>query len=72
MTRDSEQIWETFVQSVLDSRRQIAIIAEDLLDFPDIAEACRQYAEALGQLATTLTDAEKRQAVMNAVLEQGE
>lgn len=58
------------MQALMKRHREFLVAAQALADLPDIAEAQRQYAAALDKEATALTEAEKKQATMNAVLEQ--
>lgn len=63
--------FEELMRAIEKGRVQELIMWQVLADLPDITEARRQYAEALGKSADALTEAEKKQAFMNAVLEQG-
>lgn len=63
--------FEALVRASEKGRAQKLIMWQVLADLPDIAEARRQYAEMLGKEVAALTEAEEKQAFMNAVLEQG-
>ena len=66
-----KDVFEAFVRAIEKGRAQELIMGQVLATLPDIAEAQRQYAEAIGKEANALTEAEKKQAFMNAVLAQG-
>lgn len=59
---------ELFSMIIANANRSYIIAGEAFRDFPDVAVAYQKYADAIGKPIKKLTDAEKQQAIMNAVL----
>jgi len=68
----SKDIFGAFIDAIEEGKGHWILMAQALSDLPDIAEMQRLYAEVLGKKADALTETEKKQAVMNAVLEQSD
>src|SRR5690606_17413735 len=64
-------VTQAFDDIVTGLGRGSALILDNLGILVDAEEANRAYAETLGKTASALTDAEKKQALINAVLAQG-
>ena len=67
-----QTITEAFNDITLGVARQSRMILDNLGIIVNVDQANADYARALGKTAAALTDAEKRQAFMNAVLKSGE
>lgn len=65
----SDAFVELFLQAI-ERDRQFLIMANKAFDFPDISAAEQSYADALGKPVGELTDAEKKQAFLNAILSE--
>ena len=63
---------QAFNDLTLGIGRQSRLILDNLGIIVRIEDANKNYAESLGKTVRDLTDAEKRQGFLNAVLEQGE
>lgn len=61
--------FEIFLQAIW-SDRQFTIMANKAFDFPDISTINQHYADALGKSVEELTEAEKKQAFLNAILSE--
>ena len=66
-----QSITEAFNDITLGVARQSRMILDNLGIIVNVEDANKAYAKALGKTAESLTDAEKRQAFMNAVLKSG-
>ena len=66
-----QSITEAFNDITMGVARQSRMILDNLGIIVNVEDANKAYAKALGKTAESLTDAEKRQAFMNAVLKSG-
>lgn len=67
-----QTITEAFNDITMGVARQSRMILDNLGIIVDVEKANEDYARSLGKTASALTDTEKRQAFMNAVLRSGE
>jgi len=65
-------IAESFNDIALGMGRQSKLILDNLGIIIRVEKANKDYAESIGKVASQLTDAEKKQAFLNAVMEAGE
>ena len=66
-----QSITEAFNDITMGVARQSRMILDNLGIIVNVDDANKNYAKALGKTADALTDTEKRQAFMNAVLKSG-
>jgi hypothetical protein len=62
-----DDFFEAFLQA-LESEKQFLIMTNRVFDFPDISAINQRYADALGKSVDELTEAERKQAFLNAIL----
>jgi lambda family phage tail tape measure protein len=67
-----QTITEAFSDITLGVARQSKMILDNLGIIVDVDKANQDYAKSLGKTSDALSDAEKRQAFMNAVMKSGE
>ncbi|RLF32701.1 MAG: hypothetical protein DRN07_04430 [Thermoplasmata archaeon] len=67
-----QEVTKAFEDITLGIARQSKMILDNLGIIIRVEEANRRYAASLGKTASQLTDAEKKQAFLNAALEAGE
>ena len=66
-----QSVTDAFADITLGVARQSRMILDNLGIIVDVDKANQKYADSLGKTAAALTDAEKKQAFMNAVLQAG-